>query len=151
MSDSSWPHELLHTRPLCPPVSLEFTQTHVHWVDNATQPSHPLSSPFSSCLQSFPASGPFPVSQLFASGGQSTGASFPASVLPVNIQGCLPLGLTGFISLLSKGLSGVFSSATIWRHQFLGTQASLWSNSCPSMATRKTMALPIQTCAVCKV
>jgi len=65
---------------------------------------------FSFCLQSFPASGSFPVSQLFASGGQSTGASMSASVLPMNIQGWFPLGLTGLISLLSKGLSRVFSS-----------------------------------------
>ena len=69
--------------------------------------------PFSSCLQSFPASGSFPMSQLFASGDQSIGASASASVLPVNIQGLFPLGLTGLISLLSKGLSGVFSRTTV--------------------------------------
>ena len=82
---------------------------------------------FSSCLQSFPASGSFPVSQLFASGGQSTGAS--VSVLPVNIQDWSPLGWTGWISLLSKGLSRVFSNTTVQKHQFFGAQPSLCSNS----------------------
>ena len=81
--------------------------------------------PFS-CLQSFPASGSFPVSQLFASGGQSIGAS--ASVLPMKIQGSFPLRLTG-LTLLSNGLSRVFSSTTIWKYQFFGTKPSLWSNS----------------------
>ena len=78
---------------------------------------------------SFPASGSFPMSQLFASGGQSIGALALASVLPVNIQDWLPLGLTCLISLLSKGLSRVFSSITVWKHQFFGTQPSLWSKS----------------------
>ena len=85
--------------------------------------------PFSSCLQSFPASVSFSVSQLFASGGQSIGASASASFLPMNIQDWFPLGWTGWISLLSKGLSRVFSSTTVWKHQFFGTQPSLWSNS----------------------
>ena len=80
---------------------------------------------FSFCLQSFPASGYFPLSQLFASGGQSIGASTSASVLPMNIQDWLPLGLT---ALISKGLSRVFSSTTIGKHQFFGAP-SLWSNS----------------------
>ena len=83
--------------------------------------------PFSSCLQPFPDSGSFPKNRLFASGGQSTGAW--ASVLPMNIQGWFPLGLTGLISLQSKGLSKVFSSTTIQKHQFSGTQPSLWKNS----------------------
>ena len=91
----------------------EFAQTHVHRVSDAIQPSHPLSSPFSSCLQFFTVSGSFPVSQLFASDGQSIGAS--TSVLPMNIQGWFPLGLTGLISLQSKGLSRVFSNATVLR------------------------------------
>ena len=82
-----------------------------------------------SCSQSFPASGSFPVSWLFASGGQSIGASASASVLPMNIQGRFPLGLTGFISLQSKGLSRVFSSTTIWKHYFFGAQPSVWTNS----------------------
>ena len=71
----------------------------------------------------------FPMSQLFASGGQSVGASVSASVFPMNIQGWFPLGLTGLISLLSKGFSRVFSSTTIWKHQFFSTQPSLWGNS----------------------
>ena len=83
--------------------------------------------PFSSCPQSFPASGSFQMSQLFASGGQSIGVS--AGVLPMNIQDCFPLGLTGLISLLSKRLSRVFSSTTVWKHQFFSTWPSLWSNS----------------------
>ena len=80
-------------------------------------------------LQSFPASGSFPMSQLFASGGQSIEAPASALVLPMNIQAWSPLGLTGLISLLSKGLSRVFSSITIWKDQFFGAQPSLWSNS----------------------
>ena len=74
-----------------------------------------------SCPQSFPASGSFPMRWLFASGGQSIGASASASVLPINSQGWFPLGLTGWISLLSKGLSRVFSSTTVWKHQFFHT------------------------------
>ena len=77
-----------------------------------------------SCPQSFPASGSFPMSQLFASGGQSIGAS--ALVLLMNIQGWFPLGLTGLISLLSKGLLRVFSNTTVWKHQSFSTQPSLW-------------------------
>ena len=85
--------------------------------------------PFSSCFQSFPASGSFPVSQLFASGGQSIGVSASASVLPMNIQDWSPLGWTGWISLQFKGLSRVFSNTTIPKHQFFGAQPFLWSNS----------------------
>ena len=95
--------------------------------DCVIQPSHPLPPPFSSCPQSFPAAESFPMSQLFTSGGQSIGAS--ASVLPVNIQGWFPVRLTGLISLQSKGLSRVFSSTTVRKHKFFGTQPSLWSNS----------------------
>ena len=85
----------------------EFAQTHIHWVIDAIQPSQ---TPFSSCSQSFPAIGSFPMTQVFASGGQSIGASVSAIVFPRNIQSWFPLGLTGLISLLSKGLSRVFSS-----------------------------------------
>ena len=99
----------------------EFAQTHVHWLGDAIQPSHPV-LPFSSCLQSFPPSGSFPMTQLFTSGGQSIGASASAPVLPMNIKGWFPLGLTGLISLLSKGLSRVFSSTTVQRYQFFGAQ-----------------------------
>ena len=95
---------------------LEFAQTHVHWVGDAIQPSQSSVAP--SCSQSFPALGSFPVSQLFISGHQSIEASSSASVLPMNIQGWFPLGLTGLISLLSKELSRVFFSITIWKHQF---------------------------------
>ena len=84
--------------------------------------------PFS-CFKSFPASGSFPMSQLFTSGGQSIEASPSASVLPVNIQGWFPLWLTGLICLQSKGLSRVFSNMTVQKHQFFSTQPSLWSNS----------------------
>ena len=100
---------------------LEFTQTHAHWVGDAIQPSSSV-NPFSSHLQSFPASGSFPMSRLFTSGGQSIGAS--ASVLPRNIQSWFPLGLTGLISLQSKGLSRVFSNTTVQKHQFFCTQLS---------------------------
>ena len=85
-------------------------------------------TPFSSCLQSFPASGAFPVSQFFPSGGWSIEVSASASVLPMNIQGWLPLRLTDLI-FLSKGLSRVFSSTAVWKHQFFSAQPSLWSNS----------------------
>ena len=83
----------------------EFTQTHVHWVGDFIQPSHPLSIPFSSCPQSFPASGSFQMSQLFTSGAQSFGVSASASVLPMITQDWSPLGWTGWISLQPKGLS----------------------------------------------
>ena len=85
--------------------------------------------PFSSCPQSFPVPGSCPVSRLFTSGGQSSGASASASVLPVNIQDWSPLGLTGWIYLLSKELSRVFSNTTIQKHQFFSTCPSLWSSS----------------------
>ena len=102
---------------------LELTQTHAHWVGDAIQPSHPL-SPLSSCPQSLPASGSFPMSQLFAWGGQSIGVSASASVLPMNTQDWPSLGWTGWISLQSKELSRVFSHATVQKHQFFGTQLS---------------------------
>ena len=85
--------------------------------------------PFSSCLQSFPASGSFQMSQFFISGGQSIGVLALALVLPLNIQGWFPLELTGLISLLSKGLSRVFSSTTVRKLQFFSAQPSLWYNS----------------------
>ena len=121
----------------------EFTQTHVHWVSDAIQPSHPLSSPspalnpsisssvapFSSYPQSLPASGSFPMSQLFAWGGQSIGVWALASVLPMNTQDWFPLEWTEWISLQSKGLSRVFSNTTVQKHQFFCTQLSLEFNS----------------------
>ena len=84
-----------------------------------------LCLPFSSCLQSFTASGSFPMSQFFTSGGQSIGVSVSASVLPMNIQDWFPLGWTGWISLQSKGLSRVFSSTIVQKHQFFSAQLSL--------------------------
>ena len=101
----------------------EFAPTHVYWVDDAIQPSHLLSPP-SPALSLSQHQGLFPMSQLFASGGQSIGAS--ALVLLMNIQGWFPLGLTGLISLLSKGLLRVFSNTTVWKHQSFSTQPSLW-------------------------
>ena len=88
-----------------------------------------LCHPLLLLLQSFPASGSFPMSQLFASGGQSIGVSALALVLPINIQDWFPLGLTGWMSLQFKGLSRVFSNTTVQKHHFFGTQLSLWSNS----------------------
>ena len=105
----------------------EPVQTHIHQVGDVIQPSNPLSSPSPSCLQSFPASGSFLMSWLFPSGGQSIGAS--ASVLPMNIQGWFPLGLTGLISLLSKVLSRVFSGTSVGKHWFCSALPSLWPNS----------------------
>ena len=108
----------------------EFTQTHVHQVGDAIQPSHPLLSPsLPAPNPSLPASGSFPMSQLFAWGGQSIGVSASASVLPMNTQDWSPLGWTGWISLQSKGLSRVFSNTTVQKHQFSGTQLSSQSNS----------------------
>ena len=98
--------------------------------------------PFSSYLQSFPASGSFQMSQLFASGGQSIGVSASTSVLPMNTQDWFPLGWTGWISLLSKGLSRVFSNTTVQKHQFFGTQAFFMTQlSHPYMTTGNTIAL----------
>ena len=87
-----------------------------------------LCCPFSSCPQSFPASGSFPVSRFFTSSGQRIGASASASVLPINIQGWFHLGLTALFLLWSTGLSRVFSSTTVQKHWFFGSQPSLWSN-----------------------
>ena len=101
---------------------------------------------FSSCLQSFPASGSFPVSQFFASGGQSSGVAASASVLPINIQSWFPLGWTGWISLQSKGVSRVFSKTTVQKHQFFCAQLSLESNShIHTWVLEKTIALTRQT------
>ena len=114
MSDALQPHELQHTSLPVLHYLTEFAQTHVHWVGDAIQPSYPL-TPFFSCPQASLALRSLPMSWFFASGGQSTGAS--ASVLPMNIQDWFPLGLTGLISLQSKGLSRFLSSTTIWKHQ----------------------------------
>ena len=97
--------------------------------------------PFSSCLQSFPASGSFPVSPYFTSGGQSIGASVSASVLSMNIQDWFPLGWTGWASLQPKGLSTVFSNRTVQKHSFFSIHLSLWSNSHTHVTTGKNIAL----------
>ena len=113
MPDYLQPHELQHARPPCPPLTpgVYSDSCPLSWW------CHPTISffviPFSSCLQSFPASGSFPLSQFFASGGQSIGVSALTSVLPMNIQDWFPLGWTGLISLQSKGLSRVFSNTTV--------------------------------------
>ena len=103
----------------------EFTQTHVHWVGDAIQPSHLLSSPSPPAFNLSQYQGLFKWVSFFASGGQSIGVSISASVLPMNIQGWFPLGWTGWISLQSKGLSRVFSNTTVQKHQFFSAQLSL--------------------------
>ena len=103
----------------------ELTQTPIHWVGDAIQPSHALSSPSPPTFNLSQHQGLFQMSQFFASGGQSIGASASASVLPMNIQDWFLLGWTGWISLLSKGLSRVFSNPTAQKHQFFGPQLSL--------------------------
>ena len=129
VSDSLWPHESQHTRLPCPSPT-----PRVHW-DSCplSQWCHPAISssvvPFSSCPQSLPALEPFPISQLFAWSGQSTGVSALASVLPKKSQGWSASEWTGWISLQSKGLSRVFSNTTVQKHQFFSTQLSLQSNS----------------------
>ena len=118
-----------HTRPPCPSLSPGACSNSCPW----SRWCHPTISssvvPCSSCLQSFPASGSFPMSQLFTWGGQSIGASGLASVLPMNTQDWSPLGWTGWISLQSKGLSRVFFNTTVQKHQFFNAQLSLWSSS----------------------
>ena len=120
----------------------EFTQTQVHWVSDAIQ--H-LIVPFSSCLQSFPASGSFLISQFFTSGGQSVGGSASASVLPMNIPDWFPLGWTGWISLQSKQLSRVFPPPQFKSINSLVLSFFLWSNSHPYMTTGKIITLTRQT------
>ena len=125
MSNSLWPYGLQNARLPCPSPTTRACSNSCplsRWC-------HPIISssvvPSSSCLQSFPASGSFPMSQFFTSGGQSIGVSALASVLPMNIQDWFPLGWTGWISLQSKGLSRVFSNITVQKHQFFSTQPSL--------------------------
>ena len=121
MSNSLQPHGLQHARLPCPSLSPGECSNScpLSWWCHPTISSSVI--PFSSCLQSFPASRSFPMSWLFASGGQSIGATASASVLPMDIQDWFPLGWTGVISLWSKGLSRVFSSTTVQRHQFFST------------------------------
>ena len=125
VSDSLQPHELQHARPTCPsPIP----GVHLNSCPSSRWCYPVISSsviPFSSCPQSLPASEPFPMSQLFAWSGQSTGVSALASFLPKKSQGWSPSEWTGWISLQSKGLSRVFSNTTVQKHQFFGTQLSL--------------------------
>ena len=129
MANSLPPHELQHVRPPCPSSTPRVypNSCPLNWWCHPTISSSVI--PFSSCRQSFPASGSFPMIQLSESGSQSVGAWASASVLPMNIQGWFPLGLTGLISLLSKRLSKVFSSTTVQKHQFFCAQPFLWFNS----------------------
>ena len=125
-SRSLWPHESQHTRPPClSPTPRVYPNS-----CPSSRWCHPAISssvvPFSSCPQSLPASESCPMSQLFTWGGQSTGVSASASVLPMNIQDWFRLGWTGLISLQSKGLSRDFSNTTIQKHQFFSAQFSLW-------------------------
>ena len=129
VSDSLRPHESQHTRPPCPSLSPRVhsnSRPSSHWCHPAISSSV---IPFSSCPQPLPASESFPISQLLTWGGQSTGDSALASFLPKNTQGWSPLEWTGWISLQSKGLSGVFSKTTLQKHQFFGAQLSSQSNS----------------------
>ena len=129
VSDSLQPHGLQHTRLPCPSSSPGICSNScpLSWWCYPTISSSVI--PFSSCLQSFPASGSFLMSWLFTSDGPSIGVLVLASVLLMNIQGWFPLGLTCSITLQSKGLSRVFSSVTVWKHQLCGSQPSLWANS----------------------
>ena len=129
MSNSLWPHESQHARPPCPsqaPGVCSYSCPSSRWYHTVISSSVMR---FSSCPQSLPASGSFPMSQLFAWDGQSIGVSASASVLTMNTQDWSPSGWTGWISLQSKGVSKVFSNTTAQKHQFFGTQLSSPSNS----------------------
>ena len=127
MPDSLWPHELQHSRLPCPSLSQSLLK--LMSLYSVMPSSHLLFCHLLLLPSIFPRIRVFPMSQFFASGGQSTGASASASVLLMNIQDRFPLGLTSLISMLSKRLSRVFSNTTVQKHQFLGTHPSLWSNS----------------------
>ena len=145
MSDCLGPHGMQHTRLPCPSLTPGICPNSCalsRWCHSNISFSVTL---FSSCFQSFPASASFPVSWLFTSGGQNTGTSTAASVLPMNIQDWFPLGLIGWISSLSKGISKVFSSTTVWKHQFFSTQPFVVQLSHPYMTTGKTIALTRQS------
>ena len=129
IADSLWPYGLQQTRLPCPSPTPRACSNSCpsNWWCHPTILSSVV--PFSSCLQSFPASGSFLMSQLFASGGQSIGVSASTSILPMNTQDWSPLGWTGWITLQSKGLSRVFSNTTVQKHQFFSAQLSSQSNS----------------------
>ena len=142
VSDSLWLHGLQDARLPCPSSGCSNSCPSSQWCLPTV-----LSSviPFSSCFQSFPASGSFPTSQFFPSGGRGIGASALASLIPMNIQGWCPLGLTGWIFLQSRELSRVFSNTTVQKHNFFGAQLSLRPNSHIHTYTGKTIALTIWT------
>ena len=127
VSDSLQPHGLQHTSVHILHYFPEPAQTHIHWVGDAIQTPNSLLSPFLPALSLSQHQGLFLWSQFFASGGQSIGVSASASVLPMNIQGWFHLRSTSLI-LQSKGLSRIFSSTMVWKHQFFSTQPYLWSN-----------------------
>ena len=145
MSDSLQPCELQHARPPCSsPIPRAYSDSGpLSWWCHPTILSFVV--PFSSHFHSFPASGSFPMSWLFGSGGQSLGTSASASILPMSIQGWFPLGMTGLISLHLRGLSRVFYT-TVQKHQFFCAQPFLWSNSqIHTVVLEKNIALTIQT------
>ena len=129
MSNSLWLHGLHHARLPCPSVSPRVCSNScpLNWWCHPTISSSV--TPFFSCPQFFPASGSFPMSWPFSSGGQSIRASASASVLPMNMQGQFPLRFTDLIFLQSSRLSRVFCNTTVWKHHFFSVQPSLWSNS----------------------
>ena len=129
VSDSLWPHELQHARPPCPSPT-PGVHSNLTSIESVMPSNHLILCRSLLLLpQSLPASGSFPMSQLFAWGGQSTGVSALASFLPMNTQDWSPLGWTGWISLQSKGLPRVFSNTTVQKHQFFSAQLSSQSNS----------------------
>ena len=145
MSKSLWSHELQHTRLPCSSLAPGVC-SNSYPLSQWCQPTISFSVVPVPCPRSFPASGSFPMSWLFTSDGQSIGSSASASVLPMNFQGWFPLGLPGLISLQFKGLSSVFSSTTVWKHQFFGAQPFLWSNShIHTWLLEKTIALTRRT------
>ena len=144
VSDSVWPYGLQHARlprPSPTPAAYSNSCPSCRWCHPTTSPSV---VPFSSCPWSFLASGSFPMSQLFTSGGQSIGVSASTSILPMNTQDWSPLEWTDWISLKSNGLSRVFSNTTVQKHQFFGAHLSSQSNY-PYMTTGKTITLTRQT------
>ena len=156
MSDFLQPHGLQHTRLPCPSLSPRVCLNScplIWWCHPTISSYHP---PSSSPAFNFAQHQSFPMNRLFASSGQSIRVSALASVLPMNIQGWLPLGLTGLISLLSKGCSRVFSSTTIRKHQLFRAQPSLWSKSSTLAVPQSSTPLPVSstTCllplAICR-
>ena len=147
VSDSLQPHGLQYTKPPCPSPTPRACSNSCP----SSQWCHPTISssvvvPFSSHLQSFPASGSFQTSQFFASGGQSIGVSPSASVLPMNIQDWFPLGLTGWISLQSEGLSRFFSDTTVQKHQFFSAQLSWYRRAIEAVFF---LLVAYNTCFIC--